>query len=161
MIYQSRKRQLSLAHQLKFLRSNPAVLGSGKIKARRLSWDMYVRPTALSRVYNVVIEYLDENTPNVFVRSPDLLQLAAGRTIPHVYAKPLRLCLHLPKTTEWSACSRIDKTIIPWTYLWLFYFEDWLASNDWKGGGKHPSDLPKPTGNRQFRRHLRKIRSHP
>jgi hypothetical protein len=32
----------------------------------------------------------------------------------------------------------IDKTIVPWCYLWLFYFEDWLATGEWKGGGIHP-----------------------
>jgi hypothetical protein len=25
--------------------------------------------------------------------------------------------------------------------LWLFYFEEWLWSDDWKGGGMHPGDL--------------------
>jgi hypothetical protein len=34
---------------------------------------------------------------------------------------------------------RLDHTIVPWTALWLFYFEEWLISNDWKGGGVHPS----------------------
>ena len=33
---------------------------------------------------------------------------------------------------------RIDQTIVPWTALWLFYFKEWLASDDWKGGGIHP-----------------------
>ena len=33
---------------------------------------------------------------------------------------------------------RSDQTVVPWTSLWLFYFEDWLASNEWKGGGEHP-----------------------
>jgi hypothetical protein len=33
---------------------------------------------------------------------------------------------------------RLDQTVVPWTSLWLFYFEDWLASNEWKGGGEHP-----------------------
>ena len=27
------------------------------------------------------------------------------------------------------------QTIVPWTALWLFYFEEWLTSDDWKGGG--------------------------
>ena len=35
---------------------------------------------------------------------------------------------------------RLDQTIVPWTTLWLFYFEEWLASDDWKGGGMHPRD---------------------
>jgi hypothetical protein len=33
---------------------------------------------------------------------------------------------------------RLDRTIVPWIALWLFYFEEWLASDDWKGGGMHP-----------------------
>jgi hypothetical protein len=39
---------------------------------------------------------------------------------------------------------RIDNTIVPWAILWLFYFEEWLWSDEWKGGGEHPvvSDLP-------------------
>jgi hypothetical protein len=39
---------------------------------------------------------------------------------------------------------RIDNTIVPWAILWLFYFEEWLSSDEWKGGGEHPleSDLP-------------------
>lgn len=35
---------------------------------------------------------------------------------------------------------RIDQTVVPWTALWLFYFEDWLASGEWKGGGQHPPE---------------------
>jgi hypothetical protein len=33
---------------------------------------------------------------------------------------------------------RIDQTIVPWAILWLFYYEEWLVSDDWKGGGEHP-----------------------
>ena len=32
----------------------------------------------------------------------------------------------------------ISGTIVPWTILWLFYFEEWLMSDEWKGGGVHP-----------------------
>lgn len=34
---------------------------------------------------------------------------------------------------------RIDQTIVPWAVLWFFYFEEWLLSDDWKGGGMHPT----------------------
>ena len=44
-----------------------------------------------------------------------------------------------PGTPEWRPWMRLDQTVVPWTSLWLFYFEDWLASNEWKGGGEHPS----------------------
>ncbi len=36
---------------------------------------------------------------------------------------------------------RISETIVPWVNLWLFFFEEWLISNDWKGGGVHPPGL--------------------
>jgi hypothetical protein len=35
---------------------------------------------------------------------------------------------------------RIDQTIVPWTAVWLFYFEEWLTSDEWKGGGVHLGD---------------------
>ena len=65
--------------------------------------------------------------------------LAGGRRIPHLYEqKPPKLCLYLPRNSEWQSWMRLDQTIVPWTALWLFYFEEWLVSNDWKGGGMHP-----------------------
>lgn len=38
---------------------------------------------------------------------------------------------------------RLDLTVVPWTSLWLFYFEDWLDSGEWRGGGMHPADAPR------------------
>ena len=29
------------------------------------------------------------------------------------------------------------ETIVPWTYLWISYYEEWLYSNEWKGDGVH------------------------
>ncbi|WP_299916016.1 hypothetical protein [uncultured Roseobacter sp.] len=92
--------------------------------------------------------------PTVRVNEPDLELLAQDRDLPHVYNDPLRLCLYLPGTCEWAATKRIDQTIIPWTYLWLYYFEDWLATDDWKGGGQHPGDEPHDPCNRALRRAL-------
>jgi hypothetical protein len=46
----------------------------------------------------------------------------------------------LPRADEWRNWMRIDQTIVPWTALWLFYFEDWLVSDLWKGGGEHPAE---------------------
>jgi len=148
------KRDLSLAQQLLFLRSNPIVGGTGGIKRRKLTWATIIQPTALSRTYTARISLCEGKTPDVYIDDPQLSDLAQGRLIPHVYTEPLRLCLYLPGTEEWGAHKRIDQTIIPWTYLWLLYFEEWLASDDWKGGGQHPCDEEKPRGNRQTRRSL-------
>lgn len=33
---------------------------------------------------------------------------------------------------------RIANTILPWTSLWLYYYEIWLGTGKWEGGGDHP-----------------------
>lgn len=151
------KQDLTLSQQLLFLRSNLVVGGTGQIIRRKLMWCTQVQPTPLARDYTVRITLEDRATPDVFVDSPLLTELAGSRDIPHVYLNPLRLCLYLPGTEEWNASRRIDQTIIPWTYLWLFYFEDWLATDDWKGGGEHPGEASEPTGNRHLRRSLARL----
>ncbi|WP_292147008.1 hypothetical protein [Mesorhizobium sp.] len=95
------------------------------------------------------------NVPNVFIIEPDLLKLADGRRLPHVYHAPLRLCLIMPGTREWAGTMRIDQTFVPWAATWLFYFEEWLVSDNWKGGGKHPDQNDSARRNRFVRRAVR------
>ncbi len=35
-------------------------------------------------------------------------------------------------------------TILPWASLWLFYYEVWLATGEWVGGGEHPGEREDP-----------------
>lgn len=136
----SRPKALSAAQQFVNLRSNPLSAGSGYLHAGRFSWTYETSPSALSRVYRIRVEMGHDNSPDVFVEEPDLTLLAAGRELPHIYHDPTRLCLYLPGTSEWVPSMRLDQTVVPWTSLWLFYFEDWLATGDWKGGGEHPGE---------------------
>ncbi len=94
-------------------------------------------------------------TPNVLVVDPDLTELAGGRPLPHVYHNPLRLCLTLPRTREWMGTMRIDQTFVPWATTWLYYFEEWLLSDDWKGEGEHPEAGDNERYNRRVRRAAR------
>lgn len=151
------RQDLTLSQQLLFLRANPVINGSGTVRACRLTWQMSVQPTPLARSYQTDISYSVGKTPTVRISDPDLEFLAPGRPLPHVYMNPLRLCLHLPGTDDWDSAKRIDQTIIPWTYTWLFYFEDWLATDIWKGGGRHPGEEPETPGNRALRRALAKL----
>ena len=130
------KQSLTLSQQLLFLRANPVVNGAGKVRACSLTWQTSVQPTPLARSYLANVAYSLGKAPTVRISEPDLEILAQGRPLPHVYTNPLRLCLHLPGTEDWDSNKRIDQTIIPWIYTWLFYFEDWLATDDWKGGGR-------------------------
>lgn len=106
---------------------------------RNLVWQFPATPSPLSRTYRVRIQYQEQSVPEARVIDPDLQTLAGERKLPHTYpGDPPRLCLYLPCTGEWSPDLLIAATIVPWTYLWLFFFEEWLLTNEWKGGGEHP-----------------------
>jgi hypothetical protein len=146
---------LTPAQQFIFLRANPVCAGTGRLHATGLTWRYQVRPTPLSREYLVRITFDRGEVPDVFVIEPDLLKLANGRPLPHVYRNPLRLCLILPGTQEWTGTMRIDQTFVPWAAMWLFYFEEWLVSDEWKGGGQHPDENNSEQYNRSVRRAVR------
>ncbi|WP_219320424.1 hypothetical protein [Methylovirgula sp. HY1] len=135
------RRPLTLAQQFVNLKSNPVCAGHGHLRCAHLIWRYEASPSPLSRLYGIRIELMHELSPRIFVESPDLQLLAGGRRLPHVYDQnPPRLCLYLPRAHEWQPWMRLDQTIVPWTALWFFYFEEWLASDEWKGGGSFPSD---------------------
>lgn len=130
---------ISIAKQYHALVSSSICPGQGELGMGRLVWEFSARPSPLSREYRLRIVYKQGGTPRVFVIDPDLTELAGGKDLPHVYQqKPTQLCLYLPGTGEWSPEQWIFKTIVPWAVLWLFFFEDWLATGEWRGGGKHP-----------------------
>jgi hypothetical protein len=134
-------RDLTLAQQFINLKMNPLTRGTGSIANGRLSWQFNARPSPISRSYAMRLTYAVGDSPEFFVEDPDLVILAGGLPLPHVYSeKPTRLCLHLPGTSEWSPGMLLDRTVAPWAVLWLWYFEDWLATGEWHGGGIHPSD---------------------
>jgi hypothetical protein len=102
-----------------------------------------LRPRPLSDEYLVRIEYRRGRFPRVYVEAPSLCD-REGKRPPHVYADndgTLHLCLFDPDQHEWSGADRIAETIVSWALEWLFFYEDWLTTGEWKGGGRHP--LPK------------------
>jgi hypothetical protein len=145
-----RPRPLTAAQQHALLRSNPTCEGEGKVRGNVLTWRFPVSPTPLSRQYAARIEYRQGKSPSVYIDDPNLLALADGRRLPHVYEQsPPRLCLYLPNSGEWGAWMRLDQTIVPWTALWLLYFEAWLMSGEWSGGGLHPTVRERPPSTRR------------
>lgn len=123
------------------LKASPICRGHGQVRRGELVWEFEARPSPLSRTYRVRIRCRKFGAPTVTILSPDLNELADGRWLPHVYSqKPVRLCLHVPSNDEWQLYKAIAETIVPWTYLWLMYFEHWLATDEWQGGGKHPGE---------------------
>jgi hypothetical protein len=66
-----------------------------------------------------------------------------GELPPHIYPNFARrefpmLCLFDPAADEWNGDKLIAETILPWAAEWLFFFEGWMATGDWLGGGRHP-----------------------
>jgi hypothetical protein len=133
-----RIRKITPAHQL-FNLQRLFRDGKGNVHRNQLEWICTVRPTPIGRDYMVRIRYKPGRQPTVFVVNPCLDELANGRKIPHLYSqKEAKLCLYMPRYKEWRSDMLIAETIVPWTYVWLFYFEEWLFSDEWKGGGEHP-----------------------
>lgn len=121
---------------------NPS--GKGAVRHGKLTWHWKVQPTPISRAYDGRIEYSMHSAPKVFIESPNLLEIANGRRIPHLYNhERIQICLYLPNAGEWSSHKFIADTIVPWTALWLLFFEEWLISDEWKGGGVHPGEAGK------------------
>ena len=101
-------------------------------------WDGSLRPSGMSQEYQIRVEYkVDDPPPRVWVVSPPLIGRSENEPIPHVYPGP-RPCLFLPLSDEWAPDRFIADTIIPWTSLWLYYYEVWHATGEWVGGGVHP-----------------------
>lgn len=92
-----------------------------------------LQPTEVSRTYTTKITYSLESPPVVEVLEP-ILEKRNGEDIPHTYGNG-SLCLYYPKLREWTRFDLLGDTIIPWTSLWLFYYEIWLATGKWEGGG--------------------------
>jgi hypothetical protein len=112
----------------------------------RLVWMGELTPTEYSATYEVLIDYQVGKAPLVYVARPRL-QLLEGQALPHVY--PLNtLCLFLGNR-EWHESIPIADTLVPWASEWLLFYELWLATGEWLGGGEHP---PAGPTNRRARR---------
>jgi hypothetical protein len=101
-----------------------------------------VAPGRFGRLYACLLKLSpDSRKPELLVVEPDLQQLAAGKSIPHFYShkgRGTKLCLWWPRGREWVPQMSLRDTYVPWAVEWLLYFEDWLLTGEWAGGGQHP-----------------------
>ena len=96
-----------------------------------------IQPTPRSEKYTVEIKFHLLKPIQVRVLDPVLVLNNIDEKIPHMYSQET-LCLFMPKYAEFTRKNYISTTIIPWTYLWLYYYEVWHTTGEWKGGGEHP-----------------------
>ena len=98
-----------------------------------------LKPTYYSKKYTVSCDaQVGLETVNIFVRKPDIIQMGKKENIhvPHTYSDG-SLCLFYPKMGEWWYTYKWSETLIPWTSLWLYYYEIWVQTGKWIGKGKH------------------------
>lgn len=106
------------------------------ISAGRLSCEGHLRPTNFSRQYRVRVRYAVGSPPEVSVVQPIVTPPPGLGAVPHTYpGTVLRPCVYFPDGKQWTARARLAVTVIPWLVEWLFYFELWLATGEWLGGG--------------------------
>jgi hypothetical protein len=138
-----RRSSLSVAQQAFALHARfPKVRAT--LSRGRLVWTGVLQPTPLSRSYRIQIDYQPPRDPRV--RVLDELETRAEKTLPHTYVGGW-LCLH--EDDDWRPKMTIADTVVPWASEWLMYYEIWLATGVWFGGGEWPPRRPVDGGARE------------
>lgn len=138
MAYHWKRKLTLIQHKIALARSYPESFC--ELKRNVLTWRATIRPTALSEEYRVILSFNEHQAPKIFVQGQALKGLAKSN-FPHKYEidevhKRVRVCLYLPSELDYG--QPFSETLVPWTAEWLFYYEIWLATEDWRGGGHHP-----------------------
>lgn len=134
-----RQRRVTIPRQLAALRRASPNGRDHSHSRNSLDWHCWVKPIPLGRDYLIRIHYRLSCSPSTYVLKPHLKGLADGQDLPHVYnQEKQRICLFLPRSNEWQDCFYLVNTVYPWSFSWLLYFEDWLVTGKWNGGGVHP-----------------------
>jgi hypothetical protein len=101
-----------------------------------LKWRTKVQPTLSSPSYFIEIEHLVGcGRPRVWVREPHLVP-SEPLLETHRFSDG-SLCLHTHD--QWASDKFVADLIAPWISLWLTYYEGWLVTGEWEGGGTHPT----------------------
>jgi hypothetical protein len=107
----------------------------GHRHGNQATWEGRFRPLPSCAVYLLRIVALSGRRPWVEVLEPNLRIPPGQRFDTHCFLGG-DLCLHLH--TQWTPDMYIADTIVPWAALWLVFYEYWLATGLWLGGGEHP-----------------------
>jgi len=110
--------------------------GNGKFTKDYFYWEFDAKPSDFSKTYRVLLVWdFKFVAPKVYILNNELNEVELTKKIPHLYCrKKIQLCLFYPQYNEFNGLMSLCDTIIPWTYLWLMYYEEWLYSGEWKGG---------------------------
>ena len=141
-------RDKSIAEQIANLKSKHPLFHTIFTSPISLKVNGQIRPTSRSSMYNFVIKYNLATGPQTRIVVPQLRKNDSGGDIPHLYPNG-SLCLYRPKYQEFTRTDFLSDTIIPWTSLWLYYYEQWHITGNWLGGGEHPEILNSKTNEKR------------
>ena len=135
--YQPQVRPRQLGEQVAYMKNKFPQFSSKFSSPSSIKVKGQLRPSARSCSYEFVLKYDLSGIPNIRITAPKLKLNAKGEKIPHLYSTG-DLCLYRPIYNEFKTTDFLADTIIPWTSLWLYYYELWHITGDWLGGGEHP-----------------------
>lgn len=127
----------SIAEQISAMKNKYPQFESKFVSHSGLKVSGVLQPTSRSEQYHFILKYSLKNSPKIKITSPELRKNNKNEDIPHLYPGK-NLCLYHPKYREFQKTDFLCETIIPWTSLWLYYYEIWLLTDEWLGGGEHP-----------------------
>ena len=110
-----------------------------RFKSVKRGVDVFIRlkPTEESISYKLKITAkVESKVVNIFPIEPYIGLEVNGQEVPHMY-RDGSLCLFYPEYDEWKYTDSWAETLIPWASLWLYYYEIWLQTGEWLGGGIH------------------------
>jgi hypothetical protein len=94
-----------------------------RVQLTRTGMRFPLRPSALSPVYYIRIDYAPHMTPKVYVERPSLVP-----GVPHRYDPGGNLCLY---EFGYNNTMGMGETIVPWTAQWLGCYEWWQVTREW------------------------------
>lgn len=135
-----RTRDKTIAEQVSSMRCKYSHFATDFTSHSSMKVTGVLQPTSRSCAYKFVLKYGLSDSPKIKIVSPGLLKNDNGEEAPHLYPNE-NLCLYHPKYHEFNRIDFLCDTIIPWTSLWLYYYEVWHLTGEWLGGGEHPMKL--------------------
>ncbi len=110
----------------------------GAVRLGELNCTLRLQPSPASQRYTVHLAYRHGRRPRITVIDPPLILHPGAASLPHVYAGD-ELCLYFPG--QWKHDRLLAHTVVPWISEWLMYYEVWLVTGRWAGGGHtHTAD---------------------
>lgn len=76
--------------------------------------------------YKIRIEYAKTLSPKIFIDEPIITKMK------HMY-RDKSLCLYHWSKFKWGDDKSIAKDLIPWVYMWIYYYELWVKTGKWFG----------------------------